>query len=133
MGYNLPDDWGSYYRKCYTCGYKYHLSGVEQCACADEPINDPLDAAECSCAAADWDCDNYDKARCKKCGSGPYRETVHKVTYPKARRRYHLTRDLVIEEGEKHKCVFTRGYYPDGPTLKSTVRSKLSAKTPVLA
>ena len=29
---NVPDDWGSYYRTCYDCGEKYHLSeGGHEC------------------------------------------------------------------------------------------------------
>ena len=31
--YDLPDDWGSYYRTCHDCGERYHASGVTQCAC----------------------------------------------------------------------------------------------------
>jgi len=31
--YDLPDDWGSYYRTCSDCGERYHASGVTECAC----------------------------------------------------------------------------------------------------
>ena len=26
MAWNVPDDWGCYYRKCHHCGARYHLS-----------------------------------------------------------------------------------------------------------
>lgn len=29
--YNVPDDWGSYYSRCFNCGERYHAS--EGCSC----------------------------------------------------------------------------------------------------
>ena len=28
---NVPDDWGCHWRKCSTCGYKWHLSECREC------------------------------------------------------------------------------------------------------
>ena len=37
MAWNVPDDWGMYYRKCGVCGGRYHLSGSDVCNCPDVP------------------------------------------------------------------------------------------------
>ena len=31
--YNLPPDWGSYYRTCPQCMARYHASGTLECNC----------------------------------------------------------------------------------------------------
>jgi len=31
--YNLPPDWGSYYRTCTQCMARYHASGTLECNC----------------------------------------------------------------------------------------------------
>jgi len=33
MAWNVPDDWGTYYRKCEVCGGRYHESGSDVCDC----------------------------------------------------------------------------------------------------
>ena len=33
MPYNLPADWGMYYKTCHRCEKQFHLSGCEVCAC----------------------------------------------------------------------------------------------------
>ena len=33
MGFNLPDDWGDYWRTCDQCGARYHASGTDECNC----------------------------------------------------------------------------------------------------
>ena len=35
MGWNVPDDWGSYYRNCELCGGRYHAS-EGGCYCTEE-------------------------------------------------------------------------------------------------
>jgi len=35
MGWNVPDDWGSYYYKCSYCGGRYHAS-EGGCGCLDD-------------------------------------------------------------------------------------------------
>ena len=37
MGWNLPDDWGSYYHNCGRCGSRYHAS-EGGCGCADDMV-----------------------------------------------------------------------------------------------
>ena len=49
MGHpNLPDDWGSYFSTCSTCGERYHASGTDECACVcvDCDTNYPGDLNE---------------------------------------------------------------------------------------
>ena len=33
MSWNVPDDWGCYYRTCSECGARYHASEHEGCNC----------------------------------------------------------------------------------------------------
>jgi len=35
MTWDLPDDWGAYYRTCEVCGKTYHQSGVVECGCEE--------------------------------------------------------------------------------------------------
>lgn len=113
--YNLPDDWGDYYRKCGDCGATYHLSGVVECACPPEP-EDPFTGAECDCGGCQWDSLDPDDALCKDCGTGAYRETVRKTKWVVARKRHTAVDGRIIEPGERYRSVFTRGYHPNGPT-----------------
>jgi len=37
MGFNLPADWGSYWRTCSECEGRYHASGTDPCNCEECP------------------------------------------------------------------------------------------------
>ena len=39
MAWNVPDDWGCYYRKCGYCGSRYHLS-EGGCECSGAEIEE---------------------------------------------------------------------------------------------
>jgi hypothetical protein len=114
MAWNVPDDWGCYYRKCGDCGATYHLS-EGGCGCYDEGgENDPwADYEECECGLGDWDCDDPDEARCKKCGTGPFRTTVSRVEKIKKARKDH---DDYIKAGDSYQRTVERGFYPGGGT-----------------
>ena len=38
MGWNVPDDWGSYYTNCGLCGTKYHESEGGCCCTEDKTV-----------------------------------------------------------------------------------------------
>ena len=40
--YNVPDDWGLYYDKCYKCGDRTHASENYACSCVDEEHEEPF-------------------------------------------------------------------------------------------
>ena len=42
IGWNVPEDWGSYYRKCSNCGSTYHAS-EGGCDCLDDEEETPRD------------------------------------------------------------------------------------------
>ena len=81
-----------------------------------EPAN-PLDSAVCECGAKKWDSRNLDDASCRECGTGPYRETVRKNKWVRARKQHIAVDGRIIEPGERYRSVFVRGYYPNGPTV----------------
>jgi len=61
MAYDLPDDWGMYYRTCSLCGERYHASGVVECAC--------ISCADCGelVPPVDADPDEDGEVRCPSC------------------------------------------------------------------
>jgi len=42
MSYNVPDDWGQYFRRCSECGEQYHASEGPCCPPYDEPELPPM-------------------------------------------------------------------------------------------
>lgn len=117
MGWNVPDDWGSYYNRCSRCGSKYHAS-EGGCGCMDD--------LECQCGKGHWDGD--DSPRCSSCGSGP-REEGRSHSAVHVARKHHRGG---IKPGDKYRRTVHFGYYPDGAfTLR--VSRKLLEKGPLWA
>jgi hypothetical protein len=118
MGWNVPDDWGCYYRRCDRCGSKYHAS-EGGCGCWD---NIP----DCQCGQRQWDGD--EDPRCGSCGTGPYQEgRTHQSIH--VARKYHARS---IRPGDKYRRVVQFGYFPDG-AFTLTVRKYLLEKGPLWA
>ena len=62
---NVPDDWGSYYRRCDLCGRRYHAS-EGGCDCTD-------DLDDCPCGQRDWASD-CGVIYCRSCMGHPGEE-----------------------------------------------------------
>lgn len=72
MGWNVPDDWGSYYCKCSRCGSRYHAS-EGGCGCTEDHEQCSGDrTGDCYVhvdEAIEWNGQHYcaDHLRCDAC------------------------------------------------------------------
>lgn len=105
MGWNVPDDWGSYYNHCSRCGGRYHAS-EGSCGC--------LDDLDCQCGSCDWVGD-ADDIECRQCGGGPYQKgPTYRTTH--VARKHH---GPDIRPGDTYRRMVSLGHYRNGPrTLK---------------
>jgi hypothetical protein len=114
MGWNVPDDWGSYYRRCDRCGSKYHAS-EGGCGCMD-------DVGECQCGQCNWRTGyGSDTPRCRDCGTGPYVEG-------RSHRSVHVARKQHgggILPGDRYCRTVQFGHYPEGAFTLRVSKSRL--------
>lgn len=119
MGWNVPDDWGCYYRRCSRCGSKYHAS-EGGCGCID--LIDP-----CQCGDCNWEFNSWDEdPTCRNCGTGPHKEGSTKRAAHRARKPYPKLYGVSQDEirpGDLYLREVHFGYFPGGAgTLKVSRR-----------
>ena len=98
--WDLPDDWGAYYRTCSRCDRQFHLS--EGCSCRED--------------------DN-----CDEDGNEWVDEHIKRVSVHVARRDYPFHK---IRKGDTYRRVVTRGYWEGGAWGPWETRRKLITKGP---
>jgi len=111
MGWDVPDDWGSYYNNCSRCEAQYHAS-EGGCGCMDD--------LECQCGKAVWEGDD-DHLRCTECHTGPRVEGNMKSATHCARKAH----GTHIRPGDKYIRTVTFGYFPDGARTLSIQKQRI--------
>jgi hypothetical protein len=112
MGWNVPDDWGSYYTKCSRCGSRYHQS-EGGCGCMDS-------LESCQCGKCNWE-DTHAGPRCCDCDTGPREEG-------RKHRRVHVARkshEPGIRPGDKYQRIVCFAHYPGGAFTLSVRKHRL--------
>jgi len=115
MGWNVPDDWGSYYYNCDCCGSRYHAS-EGGCGCMDD--------LECQCGLGRWD--GHENSRCNNCGTG-HRVDGRRHSSEHVARKYHSAKpgQEQIRPGDKYRRTVQFAHYPNGAFTLSVTKHLL--------